>query len=57
MDLEDYLDYVDEYYDEIEKEYDRILTMNVSDEYTAEMLKNAKEEVSDELADKYKVVK
>ena len=57
MDLEDYLDYVDEYYDKIEKEYDRILTMNVSDEYTAEMLKNAKEEVSDELADKYKVVK
>lgn len=57
MDLEDYLDYVDEYYDEIEKEYDRILTMNVSDEYTAEMLKNAKEELSDELADKYKVVK
>lgn len=57
MDLEDYLDYVDEYYDEIEKEYDRILSMNVSDEYTAEMLKNAKDEVSDELADKYKVVK
>lgn len=57
MDLEDYLDYVDEYYDEIEKEYDRILSMNVSDEYTAEMLKNAKEEVSDALADKYKVVK
>lgn len=57
MDLEDYLDYVDEYYDEIEKEYDRILSMNVSDEYTAKMLKNAKEEVSDALADKYKVVK
>ena len=57
MDLEDYLDYVDEYYDEIEKEYDRILSMNVSDEYTAEMLKNAKEEVSDILADKYKTGK
>ena len=54
MDLEDYLNYVDEYYDEVEKEYDRILSMNVSDEYTVKMLKNAKKEVSDRLKDKYK---
>ena len=51
---EDFLNYIDEYYEEIEKEYDRILSMNVNDDATVKMLKNAKNDISDRVSEKYK---
>lgn len=51
---EQYLDYIDEYYAEIEKAYDEILRYGYSDERTVAMLKQAKSDVEKKLKKKYK---
>lgn len=51
---EQYLDYIDEYYTEIEKAYDEILRYGYSDERTVAMLKQAKSDVEKKLKKKYK---
>ena len=54
MDSDIYLEYVDEYYSKVDELYEEILSMGVSDEMTALMLTQAKQEVGDLLNDKYK---
>lgn len=57
MDAPSYMDYVTEYYQKVRKEYAKIFDMNLSDEVTAAMLKDAKTDISNALSDKYKIVK
>lgn len=57
MDIQDYLDYVDTYYEEVEMEYEDILSMGLSDEATIRMLKDAKKTITKRLDQQYKTVK
>lgn len=57
MDFEEYMDFVDEYYSEVEKEYNKIFDMNLSNDTTVKMLIDAKNDVYTETSKKYKMIK
>ena len=54
MEPDVYLEYVDEYYSMVNDLYNDILSIGASDEMTALMLTQAKQEITDILEDKYK---
>jgi phosphotransacetylase len=55
MDSDDFMKYVEEYYEELEKEYTDILSKGYSDETTVAMLIDAKKDVNKTVSGKYKV--
>lgn len=55
MEPEEYLELVDNYYKEVETEYNEIFKMNLSDETTIRLLNNAKKNVYEKVSNKYKI--
>ena len=55
MEPEEYLELVDNYYKEVELEYNEIFKMNLSDETTIRLLNNAKKNVYEKVSKKYKI--
>lgn len=55
MEPEEYLELVDNYYKEVEAEYNEIFKMNLSDETTIRLLNNTKKNVYEKVSNKYKI--